>query len=335
MTLTTPDGVACATTQATTGSWKAVTPFGASVNSAQTGGAAQKPAPAGCQSAPELTLSLKRQSLLGNDDDVAVEIVVAEEPAITNLAVLPEPVTNYDGKTSRVEVGKASSVLGGTSFSNATEVSPATLTDSMATGETVFYRIRLETGQRLRVTATTPAPGTAWNLGSAELITSRVMLYSPSRTLLTSQMASLQGKGSVTVSGASPQVRVRNREAPVSPSWGPPSVSTASQAGDYYIAVQVDPLQSFLTGRVMRTRVAVAVDGKPAGMAEYAADASPTPTPDPSGEATAAGTPEPSGNPGIGSPPEDGGVPTWLSVAGVAVIAAAAGAGGVLLVRRR
>lgn len=335
MTLATPDGVACASTQATTGSWKAVTPFGASISSAQVDGATQKPAPEACQSAPELTMSLKRQSLLGNDDDVAVEIVVAEEPAITNLAELPKPVTGYDGKTGRVKVGKASAVLGGTSFSNATEVSPATYTDSMATGETVFYRVRLEPGQRLRATATTPAPKTSWHLAPAELVTSRVMLYSPSRTLLTSQEANLQGDGSVTVSAASPQVRVRNREAPVSQSWGTPSVSTASQAGDYYIAVQVDPLQSYLTGRVMRTRVAIAVDGSPAGLPEYAAAASPTPTSDPT-EPTPAGTPEPSDQPGSGSPPEDtGGVPTWLTVTGVAVVAAAAGAGGVLLARRR
>lgn len=336
MTLTTTDGVPCATTQATTGSWKAVTPFGASISSAQVDGATQKPAPEACQSAPELTMSLKRQSLLGNDDDVAVEIVVAEEPEITNLAALPRPVTGYDGKTGRVKVGKASSVLGGTSFSNATEVSPATYTDSMATGETVFYRVRLEPGQRLRATATTPAPKTSWHLAAAELVTSRVMLYSPSRTLLTSQEANLQGAGSVTVSAASPQVRVRNREVPVSQSWGTPSVSTASQAGDYYIAVQVDPLQSYLTGRVMRTRVAIAVDGAPAGLPEYTAPASPTPTPDPSGGTTPAGTPEPSDQPGKVSPPEDaGGVPTWLTVIGVAVVAAAAGAAGVLLARRR
>ncbi|HYI57633.1 MAG TPA: VWA domain-containing protein [Microlunatus sp.] len=335
MTLTTPDGVACATTQATTGSWKAVTPFGASVSSAQVDGATRKPAPAACATAPELTLSLKRQSLLGNDDDVAVEIVVAEEPEITNLSALPEPVTDYDGETGRVKVGKVSAVLGGTSFSNATEVSPATYTDSMATGETVFYRVRLQPGQRVRATATTPAPKTSWHLASAELVTSRVMLYSPSRTLLTSQEANLQGDGSVTVSAASPQVRVRNREAAVSPSWGTPSVSTASQAGDYYVAVQVDPLQSYLTGRVMRTRVAIAVDGSPTGLPEYAAAASPTPTPDPT-EPTPAGTPEPSDQDGGGSPSEDtGGVPTWLTVTGVAVVAAAAGAGGVLLARRR
>jgi Ca-activated chloride channel family protein len=335
MTMTTPDGVACATTQATTGSWKAVTPFGASISSAQVDGATRKPR-AACETAPELTLSLKRQSLLGNDDDVAVEVVVAEEPEITNMASLPEPVTGYDGKTGRVKAGKASAVLGGTSFSNATEVSSGTYTDSMATGETVFYRVRLQPGQRVRATATTPAPKSSWHLAPAEAITTRVMLYSPSRTLLTSQEDNQQGDGSVTVSAGSPQVRVRNREAPVSLSWGAPSVSTASQAGDYYVAVQVDPLQNYLTGRVMPTRVAIAVDGAPAGLPEYAAPASPTPTPDPSASTTPATTAEPSDQPGGSSPAEDAdGVPTWLTVAGVAVVAAAAGAAGVLLARRR
>ncbi len=110
MTLTTPDGVACATTQATTGSWKAVTPFGASISSAQVDGATRKPAPAACATAPELTLSLKRQSLLGNDDDVAVEIVVAEEPEITNLTALPEA---RDGLRRRDRPGQGRQGVGG------------------------------------------------------------------------------------------------------------------------------------------------------------------------------------------------------------------------------
>ena len=194
---------------------------------------------------------------------------------------LPEPVTDYDGETGRVKAGKASAVLGGTSFSNATEVNPGTYTDSMATGETVFYKVRLQPGQRVRATATTPAPKTSWHLASAELVTSRVMLYSPSRTLLTSQEANLQGDGSVTVSAASPQVRVRNREAPSVRAGGTPSVSTASQAGDYYVAVAGGPAAELPDRSGDADQVAIAVDGSPAGLPEYAAPASPTPTPDP------------------------------------------------------
>jgi len=41
---------------------------------------------------------------------------------------------------------------------------PGSWTDSPTTGETIFYRVRLETGQRLRVTAKMPASAKSWQL---------------------------------------------------------------------------------------------------------------------------------------------------------------------------
>lgn len=55
-------------------------------------------------------------------------------------------------------------VLGGTSFTNAGMLEPGSWTDSPTTGETIFYRVRLETGQRLRVTAKMPASAKSWQL---------------------------------------------------------------------------------------------------------------------------------------------------------------------------
>ena len=138
----------------------------------------------------------------------------------------------------------------------------------MATGETVFYRVRLEPGQRVRATATRRRrrpPGT--RLGRAGHLPGDALLPGPG--LLTSQEANLQGEGAVRVSAASPQVRVRNREAAAS-ELGDPNVTTASHAGDYFVALQVDPLQAYLTGRVMQDRVSLAVDGQASGQPEYA-----------------------------------------------------------------
>jgi Ca-activated chloride channel family protein len=229
-----------------------------------------------------------------------------------------------------VTPGSARPVLGGTSFSNSTQLTPGTWTDSIATGETVFYRVRLETGQRVRVTATTPAPKSSWRLGAADALTSRLVLSSPARSTLTVRQAPLQGKGAVTLTAASPQVRVRNREVPPPPNYLDPSVTTASISGDYYVALQLDPLQKFLTGRVMQVRLSVAVDGKTSGRPVYASTvASATPTP----SASTSAAPTPTASPPVG--PAEARVPVWVGLLGGGVLAAALIAAAVLWNRRR
>ena len=166
--------------------------------------------------------------------------------------------------------------MAGTSFSNSTEVTPGTWTDSVAVGETVFYRIRLETGQRLRVTAEMPAPKTAWRLHAAEVITTRVAVYSPARVNLTEQTAYLQGRGRVVVTAASPEIRVRNRKMPQTPGYREPNVTTAATAGDYFVGLQLDPLQYDLAGRVMQVRLSLAIEGS-----HRPTRASPSPSPIP------------------------------------------------------
>lgn len=131
----------------------------------------------------------------------------------------------------------------------------------------------------MRVTATVPDGGQDAGLTSGEAVTTHLELMSSARLRLTTayESAALDTPARVTV--ASPQVRVRNRETPlpvtanVADEW-----STASVAGDYFVAVQLDPIQRYLFGRVMSLRLDVAVDGKPAGRPVYAA-AGPTATP--------------------------------------------------------
>ena len=208
---------------------------------------------------------------------------MAEEPEITNLSALPEPVTDYDGETGRTSrSARRRPVLGGTSFSNATEVDPGHLhrldghrRDGVLQGSAAAGAAGAGHGDHA-------GPEDLLALGAAELVTSRVMLYSPSRAAHQpgGQPARRwlgDGVGRVTA-GQGPQPR----GAAVGPSWGTPSVSTASQAGDYYVAVQVDPLQSYLTGRVMQVRVSLAVDGS-ADRSAGVRGGRPTPTPTPSG----------------------------------------------------
>ena len=63
---------------------------------------------------------------------------------------------------------------------------------------------------------------------------------------------------------------MRNREVPPPASYLDPNVTTAAIAGDYYVALQLDPLQAYLSGRVMQVRLSLAIDGQVSGQPEYA-----------------------------------------------------------------
>ncbi len=329
--LTTADGEACAGTVTTSGSWRAVSVLSGSVSSSQVGPTSHDspPVPA-CASSPTLVLSMSRQSPMGNDQDVPVELVIAEEPPITNLADLPDPVTGYTGKASGVSPTKSRPVLGGTSFSNSTEIRPGTWTDTAAVGETVFYRVRLDTGQKLRATATAPN-GKSWRLDNGENLTTRVVLYAPDRSFLTVQEKTITANQTATVTAGTPQVRVRNREVPVPLSWLQPNTSSASIAGNYYVAVQLDPLERQLTGRVTPVRLSVAVDGQVSGQPVYAdlaqssAPADSTPTSPASDDPTAPARADRDAN----------GLPAWAVVATEVVIAAGLVTAALILTRRR
>ena len=335
LTLATRDGTPCATSRATSGGYRATTVLGGAVMSSQVDLITRSPGPEQCTTDPELLLSLSRSSPLGNSDEVSVEVLVAEEPPISNLTTLPDPVADYDGKADAVRPGRSAGPrLGGTSFSNSTEVTPGSWTDSVATGETVFYRVRLETGQRLRVTAETPAPRTAWRLAAAEGLTARVNVYSPARVSLTEQRAILQGRRSGTVTASSPQVRVRNREVPPPASYLDPNVTTVATAGDYFVSLQLDPLQAYLSGRVMQVRLSLAIDGQVSGQPEYTTSSSPSPSSTPS---ATSGSPGPTGQPTAtpDSVPPSNDSSRGLVLAGAGVLAVALVAGALLWSRRR
>lgn len=172
--------------------------------------------------------------------------------------------------------------MGGSAYSNAPQIGAGTWSDSVAIGETAVYRVRLDHGQRFRITASAPAGSEDAGLISGEAVTTRVTLFSPARLAMTTTYQSATVDAPARVTAASPEVRVRNRETPL-PVAGNAAAdwSTASVAGDYFVGVQLDPIQKYLAGRVMSVRLSIAVEGTPAGQPEYASapsSASPSPT---------------------------------------------------------
>jgi Ca-activated chloride channel family protein len=295
---------------------------------------------AACTSGP-LLLSLSRGSYAGNTKAAAVEILVQTEAAIANTASLPRGLASYSGKASTVEPSKpVRTVLGGTSFVNADLLTPGSSIDSVALGETVFYRVPLQTGQRLRLTVTAPGPHPVWKLGAAEGMTDVLMIYSPARLQLTRQLAGFTGSNTMAVTAAGPQVRVRNREVPWSPNMplGASQLSAASVAGDYYVGVQLDPLSSNLIGRVVPVQLDVSVDGKPSGQPVYATPTptpTPTPTVTPSSPGSASASPAASSSPSSDTTPTVGGKSIIGLVIGGVVLVTALVTGAFWLFRRR
>lgn len=327
LALTTADGTPCASNSVRSSAYHATSVVSGAVRSSNGGASSASPGGSPCETDPQLLLSLSRSTAFGSMTKLApVEVVIAEEPPIGNLTSLPKGLSSYRGTGDAVAAKKpVKPVLGGTSFSNTAALAAGSWADSVATGETVFYRVPLQPGQRLRVTAQTPAPRTPWKLGSAEAITTRVTILSPARVKLTEQSANLQGAGAIDVTAASPEVRVRNRETPM-PSNGnaDDQLSTASVAGDYFVGLQIDPLGLDLTGRVMQIQLDVAVDGRPNGLPQYT-EPSPTPSPTPSqSSVTPAASPTTGSSPDSGSSQDDGSggvAPLGLAFGGGALLA--------------
>jgi Ca-activated chloride channel family protein len=290
-----------------------------------------------------LVLSVERRSSSGNDKAAAAEILVATEPEIVNTASLPTAITSYDESGRAVPTAKSTRQTGGgTSFTNAPLLAPGSYNDAPAVGESVFYKVRLEAGQRLLSTVAAPSDRDSWDLSNYETLTVATVLYSPSRVPQTKQSAAMQGDNRVKITAFSPQVRVRNREIAhgslvTTEGDARANASYASVAGDYYVSVQVRSNNADLAGRVLPIRVNVAVDGRPAGQAQYGSSTEPTPSASasPSTSSSPTGPVAPPSEPA--TPPTDAG-PGWGVVgiaAGVgAAVAALAGLGIALAVRR-
>ena len=325
--LTTASGKACDSTTPTASSFRTVIVLAGAVSSSNgpdgiaASGDSASDGP--CSTEP-LLLSLQRQSLLHNEKSAPVEILINTEPPIVNLSGLPSGLSSYDGAGPAVRATKPQpAILGGTSFTNSAPMTPGTWTDSPTTGETVFYRVHLETGQRLRVTVKMPVSRDSWHLDSADAVTPRLLLYAPSRVQLAHQDATLQGSSTVTMTLASPQVLVRNREIGRSSSGSAAgtldAASSASAAGDYYVALLLEPLQAYLSGSVIPVRLSLAVDGQPAGQPQYATA--------PDGVSSASASPGSGVSPGSSTAPSTDG-----SGAGVGMtLLLAVGFGGALV----
>ena len=291
--------------------------------------------PAGCTTDPQLRLEVTRTTPASTSDASApVELGISEQAPVTNRADLPEPVTGYTGKGTRLRAsGTAQAVVGGSGFSNAPEIAAGTWSDSIAFGDTALYRVPVDYGQTLKVTASLPGDKGKLPLSLYDGYIVRVRLLSPDHVQLVNVNDPRTGGTAVHLSAAAPQVRVRNDELALPGTQNfQPDPSTASVAGDYFVVVELQPVTPRLLGVVLPLQLDVAVDGAPSGQPVFATAPSPGPSDQPSSAASGGPSDAPTTGPVASTGPSTGEL--VLVGLGILVLLGIAAAAAVLVVRR-
>ncbi|MCA0335738.1 MAG: VWA domain-containing protein [Actinobacteria bacterium] len=266
-----------------------------------------------CGHSDVLGMTLARDE--GNDHPLVVEIVVIEEPPVTNAASLPAPLEEVrDAPPS--EMGAPQPVIGGSTFSDAAPITAGTWTESFMPGETIFYRVPVAWGQQLKVTLPTPT----FDKDLAVEPHYDATLYAPDRDQAVIGSSGSMAGGTPPVVRATPEIRWRNRE--ITSNW------SRSLAGQWFVKISM-PTTYRGTPSPIQVTFRVDVDGQESGVPTYAGapKASPSPTGSPSGAA-------PSTQAASAAEAKATGMP-WGWVAGGVALLAVAGAAAYGLVRRQ
>ncbi|NHC23487.1 VWA domain-containing protein [Nocardioides sp. IC4_145] len=284
-----------------------------------------------CVEADRLVVGVQR---LEGGAPVPVEVLYVEEPPVTNLGDLPEPL---DAATIEPLVapaeGRGTPVVGGGGFSDALPLAPGTYRETLLPGEQIFYRVAVQHGQAAAFTVDLPAPGEA--VPRSSYLHFDLQTYTPARAELT-DTGSLPSLGPSTASLQEsryvPEVRYRNRAAAPTSARGYSYVNLrkAAVAGDYYFVVSRAAAEPGTPdAEPITLRLRTAVTGEPTGAPTYdGADPTADESPAAEEETSAAG-----GSEGAASDADGGSALPWVlgGVGLVVVLAVVAG----LLVRRR
>lgn len=167
-------------------------------------------------------------------------ITVGLEPEATDLQRLPAPIEDAElakAPPARPQ-GRALSLVGGLSFTNAPEIQPGRYRVELGLDESAVVSIPVAWGQQLSASATlrTPPKDTSITIDG----------YGPDLGPAGGSIASVSSSNSALVNSgdvgsvdfAFPQVRYLNRGS----AYG--SITNAARAGNYYLIVVAEPLQT-------------------------------------------------------------------------------------------
>lgn len=215
-------------------------------------------------------LRVKRNEAQGSSPAAwPVELSYLKEPGLKGSIPAPKPGTDEEtddnNKRPTPPTGKAKTAKGGTGFNDARAVGTGVWKDRLRPGETRYYRVPVDWGQRLYARMEVPNPAVSGDDLTFLSNAYRMNLFNTARASLTSEeFQSYSGEGGKADRYTNP-VRYENRFAD--------GASHTRFGGWYYIAVTVNAemAQAFPKGTPITLRVAV--KGEPKGEPTYDGDA--------------------------------------------------------------
>ncbi|MFJ2771521.1 hypothetical protein [Streptomyces sp. NPDC087300] len=195
-----------------------------------------------------------------------LELRVASEPVL-RLAGTTTPPRTGDSASPEPPAGARKVRAGGTSFNKARGLENGIWGDRLEPGETRFYRVPVDWGQRLSVGAELGGSDTGTTERDQGFVpTALVMsLTNPVRAEVDDADTAYDGKQSVTALRPLPPVAYENRYDPAS------KVSAMRFAGWYYLAVHLNPDVARKFGRApLDVTLRITVEGSPRPGPSYA-----------------------------------------------------------------
>jgi Ca-activated chloride channel homolog len=220
---------------------------------------------ASCAAGGRLYLKVTRVGDAFAAQSLPLELAFRLEPAVTDPG--PPAVDELAPQLPAPAAGKPVEIDGGTSFNDAPRLEPGTYTETVGSGETRYYRVRLGWGQRLTYRVGIPGqPGLGIQAGALYAAIASP-LRQPAEQSSGSDSSVLVGRDDHELSGSTPaSVRYANRDAARSQAV-PYSVD-----GDYYLVLDLSyPVGSKVPFSVPVT-ITVATEGAAEPGPTYAAN---------------------------------------------------------------
>ncbi|MFE6779633.1 hypothetical protein [Streptomyces sp. NPDC057702] len=260
VTLTRLDGGRCDTATAGADADDVPHPFGTAVVRQSGPGAGSR-----CGEAGRHLVSVERPDAAeSRTERWTLELRSLREPAIKGEPTGKPAKGNEGGHAPLPRTGRPQQRAGGTGFNDATALSPGAWKDTVAPGETRFFKVPVDWGQQLLTSVEVPAPAgsSGKSTGSAGFLSDALgaALYNPARALLaTNHFVPYKGSQSTSRIGTVPVSYVNRTERSRA------TVRAASIAGWYYVAVTLSPDMEryFEDGAPVTVRVHVAGDAQP------------------------------------------------------------------------
>jgi hypothetical protein len=191
-----------------------------------------------------------------------LEIRYASEPGLIPGAAQPRPASGYSTASPTPLAGDSAVVDGGAGLDDAVALRTGVWNDSVRPGQTLFYRVRADWGQRVALVADFGESGKDAEQTFGVSI-ARVEMFNPMRGYVGEDTASYTGQRASAWLRTAP-VSYGNRMD------GRRAVAAARMAGWYYLAVSVDAKAAeFVKGAVPLT-LRIDVTGKPVSGPAYA-----------------------------------------------------------------